>query len=119
MSEILKAWPSPRPSPHYSLHLWEVLGANPQKASVSTPRSGTLLPLLNAALQSGTSGSHQHYPKPALEIDTEDEVTELPPLRLSPRVLKQQKSNRLSLLREAMAEALNMAEMSSWDLASL
>lgn len=51
---IFKAWPSPRPSPNYSLHLWEVIGAIDRPGKGLLPRTckTEVLPLLTAAVQS-------------------------------------------------------------------
>lgn len=55
LAELRKAWPSPRPSPHYKLKLWQVLGDSAE-ASASSPKAApqtegsSLLPLLLAKL---------------------------------------------------------------------
>lgn len=48
---MLKAWPTPRPSPYYNLRVWEVLAAELGRPMSTTP----LLPLLTPPTTAGSS----------------------------------------------------------------
>jgi len=54
---VLKAWPSPRPSPHYNLKVWGVMGDEILQAGQGQQTS-QLLPLITSPRKAGDQSKH-------------------------------------------------------------
>lgn len=79
----LKAWPSPRPSPHYNLKLWGMMGEELSESG----RDSTLLPMLSASPR-GNVKANERTPRQVPHADLSDDDSDDEPQSASSKVTK-------------------------------